>query len=240
VLEVTGLDVAYGRVQVLHSISLSVPDGSIVAVLGPNGAGKSTLLKTISGLLRARRGAITFLRRDITRFSVADIMRLGISHVPEGRGMLSEFTVWENLKLASYTRRDREAVRSDLRRVYDLFPVLEERLSQPAGTLSGGEQQMLAIGRALVARPRLLMIDEMSLGLAPLTVLKLFDVLTGINRDGTTVLLVEQNVRMALRVASHAYLLESGRVAIHGPAAELAADPKVEASYLGVDRHASE
>jgi len=235
-LEILDLHVSYGRVRALHGVSLNVTEGAIVAVLGPNGAGKSTLLRTISGLLRSRSGEIRFQSRPIHKLSPTEIVRLGISHVPEGRGLISDFTVLENLKLATYIRRDRNRLANDFERLYALFPVIRERQKQLAGTLSGGEQQMLAIARALLTRPRLLLIDEMSLGLAPLVIVRLFDILRTINGDGTTILLVEQNARLALQVASHAYVLENGRVVIEGRAKDLRHDPRIEASYLGISR----
>jgi branched-chain amino acid transport system ATP-binding protein len=231
-LELHDVEARYGAVKALHGVSLEVAEGEIVAVLGANGAGKTTTLRAISGTVR-RGGEIVFGGRRLGRRTGADeAARLGIAHVPEGRGTFSELTVWENLRLGAYTRRD--TVPHDYDRVLRLFPRLAERRGQQAGTLSGGEQQMLALARALMARPRLLLLDEPSLGLAPIVVRGIFDVLRKLNEDeGLTVLVVEQNARLALRSAHRAYVLETGRVAVAGSAAELRADDTVRKSYLG-------
>ncbi|MGZ4352998.1 MAG: ABC transporter ATP-binding protein [Gaiellaceae bacterium] len=231
-LELHDVEARYGAIKALHGISLEVAEGEIVAVLGANGAGKTTTLRAISGTVR-RGGEVVFGGRRLGRRAGADeVARLGIAHVPEGRGTFSELTVWENLRLGAYTRRD--TVPHDYDRVLRLFPRLGERRAQQAGTLSGGEQQMLALARALMARPRLLLLDEPSLGLAPLVVRGIFDVLRKLNdEEGLTVLVVEQNARLALRSADRAYVLETGRVAVAGSAAELRADDTVRKSYLG-------
>ncbi|HEY8531012.1 MAG TPA: ABC transporter ATP-binding protein [Limnochorda sp.] len=232
-LEVRDLHVYYGPIHALKGISLSVNEGEIVTLIGANGAGKTTLLRAISGLAPARRGNITFQGRSLLRQLPEDIVRLGISHVPEGRRIFANLTVRENLELGAFLRRDRAEQARDLERVFDLFPRLKERLHQVAGTLSGGEQQMLAIGRALMARPRLLLLDEPSLGLAPLLVRTIFDVIREINSQGTTILLVEQNAHMALSIAHRAYVLETGRIVLAGPADELRQSEAIRAAYLG-------
>ncbi len=234
-LVLEGIEARYGPVMALRGVSLNVSEGQIVAVLGANGAGKTTLFRTISGLLRPTQGRLEFLGHDLSKLSPERIVRLGIAHVPEGRQLFLDLTVRENLWMGSYTRRD-AAVREDWERVLSYFPVLRERLDQPAGTLSGGEQQMLAIGRSLMARPRLLLLDEPSLGLAPLTVQALFRFLKDLNsRDGMTILLAEQNAHLSLQIAHKAYVLETGRIALEGSAQELRRDPKVQRLYLGAE-----
>lgn len=234
-LVLEGIEARYGPVMALRGVSLNVSEGQIVAVLGANGAGKTTLFRTISGLLRPTQGRLEFLGHDLSKLSPERIVRLGIVHVPEGRQLFLDLTVKENLWMGSYTRRD-AAVREDWERVLSYFPVLRERLDQPAGTLSGGEQQMLAIGRSLMARPRLLLLDEPSLGLAPLTVQALFRFLKDLNsRDGMTILLAEQNAHLSLQIAHKAYVLETGRIALEGSAQELRRDPKVQRLYLGAE-----
>ncbi len=236
-LRVTNVETAYyGRVVVLRGVSVAVQPGQIVAILGGNGAGKTTLLRTITGLIAGQpeKGSIEFAGRRIDGMEPEDIARLGIGHVLERRGIFPELTVEENLWLGAYTRRD--AVWADLERAVSSFPILLERRRQPAGTLSGGEQQMLAIARALLMRPRLLMLDEPSLGLAPLLVREIFQTIAAINRDGVAILLVEQNARMALSVAHYGYVLESGRLVLEGTAQDLAANPNVQELYLGVAR----
>lgn len=232
-LTIDKLEVSYGAIRALHGISLEVPDGSIVCLIGANGAGKSTTLKTISGLLRPRAGSIRYQGEEITHWTPKRIVAAGISHVPEGRRIFADQTVEENLRLGAYSRRDREEIAKDLEFVYELFPRLLERRKQLGGTLSGGEQQMLAIGRGLMARPKLLLLDEPSMGLSPLLVREIFSIIQTINRQGTTILLVEQNAYMALGVASFAYVLETGRVALQGPAKELASSSEVRRAYLG-------
>jgi branched-chain amino acid transport system ATP-binding protein len=232
-LAVEHLDASYGRVRALDDVSLFVDQGEIVTLIGANGAGKTTLLRTISGLVRPTRGSVRFGEADITRRTPAEIVRLGIGHAPEGRRVFARMTVRENLELGAYTRRSRAEIAGDSERVFAIFPRLKERLEQKAGTLSGGEQQMLAIGRALMSRPRLLMLDEPSLGLSPLLVQTIFSVIREINARGTTVLLIEQNARQALRIASRGYVLEVGKVAFEDSAANLLASEAVRAAYLG-------
>jgi branched-chain amino acid transport system ATP-binding protein len=231
-LEVRDLHVNYGSIRALSGVSLEVQPGELVALIGSNGAGKSTTLKTISGLLRPRQGAIRWQGQDITRAPSDRIVALGISHCPEGRRIFGRWSVRENLRLGAVARAGRE-IEADLEWIYGLFPLLKQRLQQAGGTLSGGEQQMLAIGRALMSRPRLLLLDEPSLGLAPLMVKHIFAVIAELKRQGTTMLLVEQNIHHALAVADRAYVLETGRVTLSGPAAELQHNRQVEQSYLG-------
>jgi len=231
-LEVRGLATAYGSIRAIKGIDLAVPEGRIVCIIGANGAGKTTLLKTISGLLRPAAGTMTFLGEDITALSPAQLVRRGIVLVPEGRAILSRMTVLENLEMGAYQRRDGR-VREDIEATMERFPVLKERRNLAGGSLSGGEQQMLAIGRALLAKPNLLLLDEPSLGLAPLIVSRVFRIIREINREGTTVLLVEQNVRQALKVSDYAYVLETGKIVHEGPSPELLDDPKIKESYLG-------
>jgi branched-chain amino acid transport system ATP-binding protein len=231
-LEVTNLDVRYGAIHAIRGVSLSVPEGMVVTLIGANGAGKTTILRTLSGLLRATGGGVRFLGDEITGLPSHQIVKRGLVHIPEGRIVFANMSVLENLELGAYLRRDRE-VKSDLERVFVLFPRLKERMHQSAGTLSGGEQQMLAIGRGLMSRPRFLLMDEPSLGLAPLLVQGIFEIVREIHRQGTTILLVEQNAHMALQVADFAYVLESGQIVMSGPAAEIAQDPRVRDAYLG-------
>jgi branched-chain amino acid transport system ATP-binding protein len=230
-LELEDVEARYGPVHALHGISLAVEEGSIVAVLGPNGAGKTTTLRAISGTVR-RTGRIAFAGRPLDRLGPAAVARLGVAHVPEGRGTFAELTVWENLRLGAYTRRG--SIQPQLERVFSYFPWLSDRRRQEAGTLSGGEQQMLALARAFVHRPRLLLLDEPSLGLAPVLVAELFRIVRQMNEDeGLTVLVVEQNAHLALQAASTGYVLEAGRVALAGTSDELRADDSVRRSYLG-------
>jgi branched-chain amino acid transport system ATP-binding protein len=232
-LKLTGVSAAYGKVRALHSISLEVPDGQIVTLLGANGAGKSSTLKVITGLLHPTDGQVTFDGHDLARTRAEAIVPLGISMAPEGRQIFTQLTVAENLRMGAYTRKDSSGVKRDLDWALTLFPRLQERYSQAAGTLSGGEQQMLAIGRALMARPKLLLLDEPSLGLAPLLVREIFATIRQVNAEGTAVLLVEQNANLALQVAHHAYILETGQLALSGPAAEIRQNPEVKRVYLG-------
>lgn len=232
-LEVENLRVSYGAVQALHGVSLRVERGQIVTLIGSNGAGKTTTLRAISGLLRCSADRLHFEGRDLRGLPPHEIVRLGVAHAPEGRGIFANLTVNENLEMGAFARRDREQVRQDRERVLGLFPRLRERLSQNAGTLSGGEQQMLSIGRALLARPRLLLLDEPSLGLAPQIVQLIFRVIREINQAGTTILLVEQNAHMALGIAHRAYVLEVGRIVMEGDAKELARSDQVRKAYLG-------
>ena len=231
-LELTGVNAAYGPISALHGVSISVDAGAVVALLGANGAGKTTTLRAISGTVR-KTGTVVFDGHDISRRPPEYIARLGIAHVPEGRGTLSQLTVWENLKMGAYIRRDR-GVKADYDRVFGYFPWIPARRTQLAATLSGGEQQMLAIARALMMRPRLLLLDEPSLGLAPIVVREIFGIVRTINeKDNVTVLVVEQNASIALQSAGHAYVLEAGRLAISGTSADLQKDEAVRKSYLG-------
>jgi branched-chain amino acid transport system ATP-binding protein len=234
VLELADVHVRYGNVRALQGVALRVETGELVALIGSNGAGKSTTLRTISGLLRPTQGTITFEGADITNAATDRIVRLGISQCPEGRRIFGRLSVSDNLRLGAVSRSDSGEVAEDLETVFELFPLLKERLGQAGGTLSGGEQQMLAIGRALMSRPRLLLLDEPSLGLAPLMVERIFATIAELKRQGRTILLVEQNVHQALDVADRAYVMETGRVTLDGPADVLRQDPKVEQSYLGV------
>ena len=232
-LTLDGFDAGYGETEVLHRISLTVNEGEIVALLGANGAGKTTTLMAISGLVNGSRGAITFQEEAISGWTPERIVAHGISHVPEGRRMLPRLTVMENLEMGAYLQRDRAALRQDLERVFALFPVLAQRRRQLAGTLSGGEQQMLAMGRGLMARPKLLLLDEPSLGLAPKLVVTIFETIKRINEEGVTLLLVEQNAYLALQLAHRGYVLETGRIVLTDTAAALAQNPQVKAAYLG-------
>ena len=232
-LEVTNLVARYGRITALSDVSLTVDEGEVVTLIGANGAGKTTTLRTISGLVRAASGTIRFDGRDITRLAPSEIVRAGIGHSPEGRRVFPRMTVRENLELGAYTRRAKDEIAADTERVLTIFPRLRERYAQKAGTMSGGEQQMLAIARALMSRPRLLLLDEPSLGLSPKLVQTIFEVIRDISARGTTILLIEQNARQALAVASRGYVLEVGRIAHQGAAADLAASEAVRAAYLG-------
>jgi branched-chain amino acid transport system ATP-binding protein len=233
VLEVEALDVHYGAVHALKGVSLRAEAGEIVTLIGANGAGKTTLLRTLSGLVPARSGRATFEGRDLLRLPPDAIVRLGVAQSPEGRMVFPDLSVEDNLEMGAYARRDRAGIRADREEVWKLFPRLLERRRQSGGTLSGGEQQMLAIGRALMARPRLLLLDEPSLGLAPLLVREIFKTIVEINRRGTTVLLVEQNAHMALHVAKRGYVLETGRVVLEDSAPRLLANDEVQRAYLG-------
>jgi branched-chain amino acid transport system ATP-binding protein len=232
VLELREVVCRYGQVAALKGVSLTVGKGELVALIGANGAGKTTTLKAISGLLHPTAGTIVFEGHDITHASARTILSLGLAHCPEGRHVFPDMTVLENLEMGCYLRTDRREVAADMMRVFDQFPRLAERRQQPAGTLSGGEQQMLAIGRALMSRPKLIMFDEPSLGLAPTIVERTFDIITGIRASGTTVLMVEQNASAALNMCDHAYLLESGSLALAGSGRELIDNPHVRAAYL--------
>ncbi len=232
-LRMENVQTYYGHIHALQGISLEVHVGEVVTLLGSNGAGKSTTLKTISGLLHPRTGAIEFDGVDISRTPAHQLVKLGISQAPEGRRIFSRMTVLENLHMGAYTRRDRNALGSDFDRVFTLFPRLQERRTQAAGTMSGGEQQMLAIGRALMARPKLLLLDEPSMGLAPILVEQIFDIIRDINLQGTTILVVEQNALMALGVANRGYILQTGKIVLAGAASELIKDPEVRRAYLG-------
>ena len=232
-LTVNQIQAYYGRVRALHNVSLQVAEGSVVALLGSNGAGKTTTLRVISGLLKPTQGYCEFDGKRIERMRPDQLVRAGIAHVPEGRQLFPELTVRENLRLGAYTRSNTKSVEQDMQHVFKYFPRLQERLKQRAGTLSGGEQQMLAIGRALMCKPRLLLLDEPSLGLAPLLVKEIFQIIGEIRAAGTTVVLVEQNVHMALNVADHAYLLETGRVVLNDSSTALRQREEVRRAYLG-------
>ena len=232
-LELQDVHTYYGNIHALKGISLSIEGGEIVTLIGSNGAGKSTTLRTISGLLRPRRGAILLEQRRLDQLLPHEIVSLGVIHVPEGRRIFPRLTVQENLAMGAYQRRDKDGIQRDLERVFALFPRLRERLHQKGGTLSGGEQQMLAIGPALMSRPRVLLLDEPSMGLAPVLVEQIFEIIREINQQGITILLVEQNARMALSIAHRGYVLETGRIVLSGPGPQLAGDPMVKAAYLG-------
>ena len=235
-LKIENLQVAYGGIQALRGIDLEVPDGKIVTLIGANGAGKSTTLRTISGLVKASAGSITYDGEELLGKPIHQILAAGVAQVPEGRRVFANLTVLENLKAGAYLRKDKDGIEKDIRWVYELFPRLEERSWQLAGTLSGGEQQMLAVGRGLMSRPKVLMMDEPSLGLAPLVVQGIFDIIREINRQGVTILLIEQNANMALKTADLAYVLETGSITMKGTGAELLADESVEEAYLGKRR----
>lgn len=232
-LEITNLHVFYGGIHALKGISLSVPDGKIVTVLGANGAGKSTTLRAICGLVKVHEGTITLQGKDIGKLPAFERVKAGIAMVPEGRRVFTNLTVEENLLMGAYIRTDEAGIREDMERIFRLFPVLEKRLSQKAGTLSGGEQQMLAVSRALMSRPRLLLMDEPSLGLAPNLVTQLFTTIMEIHNEGMTILLVEQNASAALRIADYGFVLETGKIVLEGTATELARNENVRKAYIG-------
>ena len=231
-LKLNNIVAGYGSIKALKSISLEVPAGSIVTLIGANGAGKTTTMRTIMGLIHPSEGEILFEGQDLTKLKTHEIVYSGISLVPEGRSILAKMTVLENLEMGAYKRKDKE-VASDLEKVFDRFPILRERKSQLGGTLSGGQQQMLAIGRALMARPKLMLLDEPSMGLAPLVVADIFKVIKEINDNGTTVLLVEQNVRQAIKIADYAYVMETGKIVLEGTREEIGKNPRVMEAYLG-------
>ena len=232
-LKIENLHVAYGGIQALRGISLEVPDGKIVTLIGANGAGKSTTLRTITGLVKAQSGSIQWNGTELLGKAIDQVVSSGIAMSPEGRRVFADMSVVENLRIGAYLRKDKAAIEEDLQWVYSLFPRLQERSWQAAGTLSGGEQQMLAVGRALMSRPQLMMLDEPSLGLAPLVVQDIFKIIQTINQKGVTVLLVEQNANMALKIADLAYVLETGNITMSGTGAELLADERVKEAYLG-------
>lgn len=233
-LEVKDLNVYYGAIHALYGISFHVNEGEIVTLIGANGAGKSTTLRTISGLIRPRTGKVIFKGQDVTMTPAERIVRLGVSHVPEGRKIFAPLTVRENLLMGAYTRNDQAEIQKSMERVFASFPRLRERISQLGGTLSGGEQQMLATGRGLMSRPSLILLDEPSMGLSPIMVEEIFRIIKEINSQGTSILLVEQNALMALSIANRAYVLETGRIVLEGPAKEVAENPQVKNAYLGV------
>ncbi len=231
-LEVKNLNVYYGVIHAVKGISFTVKEGEIVTLIGANGAGKTTTLQTVSGLVKAKSGEIDYAGMDITNIPGHKLVKKGLAHVPEGRRVFVDLTVSQNLMLGAFTRTDKEGINKDLETVYERFPRLKERLNQPAGTLSGGEQQMLAMGRALMSSPKMLLMDEPSMGLSPIYVNEIFDIIKKINEDGVTVLLVEQNANKALNIAHRAYVLETGSVVLEGSAHVLMNDPKVKAAYL--------
>ncbi len=233
-LRVESINVSYDTIQVLHDLTFHVDEGEIVTLIGANGAGKTTTLHTISGLIRPKSGSVAFEGADITRLPADRIVKAGLCQVPEGRRIFANLSVMENLEMGAYSQRNRAKATESLEQVFRSFPRLRERRTQSAGTLSGGEQQMLAIGRALMARPKLLLLDEPSMGLAPLLVKEIFSIVQEINRSGTTVLLVEQNARMALSIANRAYVLETGRIVASGDAKELSESEEVRKAYLGM------
>ena len=232
-LKIDDINVYYGAIHAIKGISLEVNEGEIVTLIGANGAGKSTTLRTISGLLKPKTGTMTFEGKNIAGVPAHNIVKAGISQVPEGRRIFAEMSVMENLDLGAFIRKDKDGIQKDLKMGVERFPRLEERKNQEAGTLSGGEQQMLAMGRALMSRPRLLLLDEPSMGLAPLLIREIFSIIQDINKTGTTILLVEQNANMALSIANRAYVLETGRITLSGDAKELAASEDVRKAYLG-------
>ena len=232
-LKIKDLHVSYGGIRALRGVDIEVPDGKIVTLIGANGAGKSTTLRTISGLVKADSGSITYNDTELLGMPINKILEQGIAQVPEGRRVFADLTVQENLKIGAYLRSDKSGIEQDIEWIYELFPRLKERSWQFAGTLSGGEQQMLAVGRALMSRPKLLMMDEPSLGLAPLVVQGIFDIIRTINQQGVTVLLIEQNANMALKLADRAYVLETGLITKTGTGAELLADESIKEAYLG-------
>lgn len=227
------VNVYYGSIHAIKGVSLEVNQGEIVTLIGSNGAGKSTCLKTISGLLRPKTGKVMFKGKDLSNVAPQSIVAQGISQVPEGRRVFANMTVIENLELGAYLRKDKAGIQEDIKRVYELFPRLQERKNQLSGTLSGGEQQMLAMGRALMSKPQLLLLDEPSMGLAPILVKQIFSIIKEINASGTTILLVEQNAHMALSIANRAYVLETGKIVLSGDAQQLAASEEVRKAYLG-------
>ena len=232
-LEIKDLEVNYGVIKAIKGVSFDVKEGEIIALIGANGAGKTTILHTITGLIQAKKGSIVFDGKELTKTPPHKIVSMGMAHVPEGRRIFQQLSVLENLKLGAYTRKDKSEIASTLKMVYERFPRLEERKNQVAGTLSGGEQQMLAMGRALMSKPRIILMDEPSMGLSPLLVSEIFDIIKVINESGTTVLLVEQNAKKALSIADRAYVLETGKITLSGDAKDLINDESVKKAYLG-------
>ena len=232
-LKVEILNVHYGVIHALKDVSMEVKEGEIVSLIGANGAGKTTLLQTISGLLKKTSGEVVFLGKSMNKVSAKNIVKEGITQVPEGRHIFSGMSVYENLLMGAYLRKDKDGIKADLQDIYQRFPILEKRSSQDASTLSGGEQQMLAMGRALMARPKILLLDEPSMGLAPILVKEIFNIIKDINEKGTTVLLVEQNAKMALSIADRAYVMETGNIVMTGTGAELVNSPEIQKAYLG-------
>lgn len=232
-LEIRDLQVYYGMIQAIKGVSFEVHEGEVIALIGANGAGKTTILHTITGLLSPKAGSISFEGKDITKVPAHKIVSMGMAHVPEGRRVFAQLSVLQNLKMGAYTRKDKEEIEHTLRTVYDRFPRLEERQNQMAGTLSGGEQQMLAMGRALMSHPRIILMDEPSMGLSPIFVNEIFDIIEQVSKSGTTVLLVEQNAKKALSIADRAYVLETGNIVLEGKAQELLNDASIKKAYLG-------
>lgn len=232
-LKVEGLNIKYGAIHAVKGIDLDVNEGEIVTLIGANGAGKTSILKALSGLVKPSEGTITYDGKVLNKCSAQDIMKLGISHVPEGRRIFAGMTVLENLELGAYQRKDKDGIKRDLEAIYERFPILRDRSKQNAATLSGGEQQMLAMGRALMANPKILLLDEPSMGLAPILVKEIFNIIKDINAKGTTVLLVEQNARMALSIAHRAYVMETGKIVMSGTGKELSESEEIQKAYLG-------
>ena len=232
-LEIRDLEVCYGMIQAIKGISFEVKEGEVIALIGANGAGKTTTLHTVSGLLAPKAGSVIFEGKDITKIPAHKIVSYGMAHVPEGRRVFASLSVYQNLKMGAYTRNDKEEIEESLRMVYSRFPRLEERKNQPAGTLSGGEQQMLAMGRALMSKPRIILMDEPSMGLSPIYVNEIFDIIQEVSAGGTTVLLVEQNAKKALSIADRGYVLETGKIVLEGNAQDLLNDESVKKAYLG-------
>ena len=232
-LEIKDLNVYYGVIQALKGISFEVNEGEVIALIGANGAGKTTTLHTLTGLISAKSGSIVLDGKDITKTPAHKIVKMGIAHVPEGRRIFQNLTVLDNIRLGAFTRKDKDGIAADVEKVYKLFPRLEERTTQIAGTLSGGEQQMLAMGRALMSKPRIVVMDEPSMGLSPILVSEIFDIIENIREQGTTVLLVEQNAKKALSIADRAYVLETGKIVLSGKASDLINDESVKKAYLG-------
>ena len=232
-LEIKDIEVYYGMIQAIKGISFEVNEGEVIALIGANGAGKTTTLHTITGLLSPKKGSVIFEGKDITKVPAHKIVSLGIAHVPEGRRVFAELTVYENLKMGAYTRKDKDEIEKTLEMVYKRFPRLEERKNQLAGTLSGGEQQMLAMGRALMSHPKIIVMDEPSMGLSPILVNEIFDIIQEVSKSGTTVLLVEQNAKKALSIADRAYVLETGKIVLEGKASDLLNNDSIKKAYLG-------
>lgn len=232
-LEIKDLEVYYGMIQAIKGVSFEVNQGEVIALIGANGAGKTTILHTITGLLAPKKGSVVFEGKEVTKIPAHKIVSLGMAHVPEGRRVFADLTVYENLKMGAYTRKDKEEIEKSLDRVYERFPRLKERKNQLAGTLSGGEQQMLAMGRALMSQPKIILMDEPSMGLSPIMVNEIFNIIRDVSKSGTTVLLVEQNAKKALSIADRAYVLETGKIVLEGKAEELLNDDSVKKAYLG-------
>ena len=232
-LEVKDLEVYYGVIQAIKGVSFHVDQGEVIALIGANGAGKTTILHTVTGLLAPKKGSVYFEGKEITKMPAHKIVSLGMAHVPEGRRVFAELSVYENLKMGAYTRKDRSEIEATLEKVYERFPRLKERRNQMAGTLSGGEQQMLAMGRALMSKPKIILMDEPSMGLSPILVNEIFDIIQEVSNSGTTVLLVEQNAKKTLSIADRAYVLETGKISIEGKAKDLLEDDSIKKAYLG-------